>query len=74
MVKMLLMTEAEFEAALNAQQDLYTCLYEEQPSRRNILQEAEAACRAREIPEWTTHFCELGDETSKIYARMRIKK
>ncbi len=29
------------------------------PHRKEELDKAEAACRAREVPEWATHFCDI---------------
>lgn len=56
--RFLVMSEAEFEAALQAKFVFALndaddeVLYEESVK-------AEAACRARPVPEWSTHICRL---------------
>jgi hypothetical protein len=51
-MKYLLMTEAEYYSAISAAKEFgrFPAEY------RQKLIEAEAACRAREVPEWATHF------------------
>lgn len=59
MTKYLIMTDAEFEAALDARanwQDAHPMRREELLYYERLFKDAEAACRAREVPEWATHF------------------
>ena len=58
-MKYLLMTEAEYYSAISAAKEFgrFPAEY------RQKLIEAEAACRAREVPEWATHFARITYDT-----------
>lgn len=61
--RFLVMSEAEFEAAIEAAKDTIHCISigdkDSLDGFKMAEQKAEAACRAREVPSWATHFCKL---------------